>query len=67
VNRVLSKHEARHIPGCVAEDSWRRSGWCALVGNGFTTSLVLRCVGGGGVCQRLLVLGGWGPQGIVRI
>jgi hypothetical protein len=22
--------------GCVAEDLWRRGGWCALVGNGFT-------------------------------
>jgi hypothetical protein len=22
--------------GCVAEDSWRRGGWCALVGNGET-------------------------------
>jgi hypothetical protein len=21
--------------GCVAEDSWRRGGWCALVGKGF--------------------------------
>jgi hypothetical protein len=21
--------------GCVAEDSWRRGGWCALVGIGF--------------------------------
>jgi hypothetical protein len=26
--------------GCVAEDSWRRGGWCALVGNGFTTFMI---------------------------
>jgi hypothetical protein len=26
--------------GCVAEDSWRRGGWCALVGNGVCISVV---------------------------
>jgi Na+/H+ antiporter NhaA len=41
VHRVLSKHEARHIPGRAAVDSWRRGGWCALVGIGFTTSMAL--------------------------
>jgi hypothetical protein len=40
---------------------------CALVGIGFTTSLALRSVRGGGTCQRLFGVGGWGPQGIVRI
>jgi hypothetical protein len=46
VYRVLSKPEARHLPGCAAEDSWKRGVWCALVGNGFTTSLALWSVGG---------------------
>jgi hypothetical protein len=27
--------------GWVAEDSWRRGGWCALVGNGETILLMM--------------------------
>jgi hypothetical protein len=40
---------------------------CVLVGIGFTTSQAFWSVRGGGTCQWLLGVVGWGPKGIVGI
>jgi hypothetical protein len=35
-NGTKSTAPVVYSTGCVAEDSWRRSGWCALLRNGFS-------------------------------
>ena len=59
----LYKYEQVHTWSCSSGLEEMRRNPCALDGCGYTTSLALWRVGGGGMSQRPLEAGGWAPQG----